>query len=261
MSPRTQIWNNGGGTQSAAIAALIVTGELPKPDLAVIADTGREKSSTWDYLDRYIAPALASVGVTMHRIRREEYATKDLYGGADGDTLLIPAFTTKGNDIGKFKAYCSAEWKRDVVRRWANEQGVKAATNWLGFSTDEMGRAYKAKHSTKAQGKWRLDFPLINLGMDRGACASKALRVLGALPPRSSCWMCPNMHMQEWRDVMADERDRVKVIHFDREIRKRDPDVWLTDQAVPIDEADFEDANEVLFGRDGGACDSGMCFV
>lgn len=66
--PRTQIWNNGGGTQSAAIAALIVTGQLPTPDLAVIADTGRERSSTWDYLNAYIAPALASVGVQIHRV-------------------------------------------------------------------------------------------------------------------------------------------------------------------------------------------------
>jgi hypothetical protein len=48
-----------------AIAALIVTGKVPKPDLAVIADTGREKSATWDYLERYIVPALQSVGVVQ----------------------------------------------------------------------------------------------------------------------------------------------------------------------------------------------------
>jgi hypothetical protein len=261
MTARTQIWNNGGGTQSAAIAALIVTGKLPKPDLAVIADTGREKSSTWDYLDNYVTPALSSVGVTMHRVRKEDWATKDLYGGADGETLLIPAFTTKGGDVGKLSGYCSGEWKRDVIRRWANAQGVKAATNWIGYSTDEMGRAHKAQHSTKTQGKWQVDFPLINLGMDRGACAHFALLVLGALPSRSACLMCPNQHMDEWRDVMADVRDRPKVIQFDRELRKRDSHAWLTDQAVPIELANFDDANEVLFGRDSGGCDSGMCFV
>lgn len=259
---RTQIWNNGGGTQSAAVAALIVTGKLPKPDLAVIADTGREKSATWDYHDRYIVPALASVGVTMHRVRKEDYATKDLFGGADGKTLLIPAYTTQGAEVGKLSSYCSGEWKRDVVRRWASRShGVKAATNWIGYSTDEMGRAHKAQHATKEQGKWRVDFPLINLGMNRGDCSHLALQVLGALPSRSSCWMCPNMQMEEWRDVMADERDRPKVIQFDRDMRKADPHAWLTDEAVPIDQANFEDSNEVLFGRERGACDSGMCFV
>ena len=58
------------------------------------------------------------------------------------------------------------------------------------------------------------------------------------------------MHMDEWRDVMADERDRPKVIKFDRELRKRDPHAWLTDEAVPIDQANFDDSNEVLFGRE-----------
>jgi hypothetical protein len=258
---RTQIWANGGGTQSAAIAALIITGKLPKPDLAVIVDTGREKSTTWDYLDRYITPALAAVGVTMHRVQKSKYATKDLFGGKSGKIPLMPLYTTASGEVGKLTNYCSGEWKRDVIRRWANEQGVKAATSWIGYSTDEMGRAYKAKHSTKAQGKWQVDFPLIRLGMNRGNCSHVALDVLGALPHRSSCWMCPNMHMDEWRDVMADPRDRAKVIQFDRELRKQDPHAWLTDQAVPIELANFDDANEVLFGRERGACDSGLCFV
>ena len=259
---RTQIWNNGGGTQSAAIASLIVTGKLPKPDLAVIADTGRERSSTWDYLDTYIAPALASVGVTMHRVCKERYATKDLYGGKDGDTLLIPAFTTAGQDVGKLPGYCSGEWKREVIRRWATiEYGVKAATNWIGYSIDEIGRAVKSKKSTNSQGKWIVDFPLITLGMNRGDCVAAVQRMGWPFPPRSSCWMCPNMNVVEWREVMENDRDRPKVIQFDRDMRKRDPHAWLTDQAVPIDKADFDDANEVMFGRDRGGCSSGMCFV
>lgn len=259
---RTQIWNNGGGTQSAAIAALIVTGRLPKPDLAVIVDTGRERSSTWDYLERHVAPALASVGVPMHRVQKEKYATKDLFGGKDGKTLLIPAYTTAGSDVGKLSAFCSSEWKRAVLQRWAREEhGVKAATNWIGYSIDELGRAHKAQNSSKSRGKWLTDFPLIRLGMNRGDCSHTALDVFGALPRRSSCWMCPNMRMEEWREVMEDQRDRPKVIRFEHELRQRDPHAWLTDQAVPVELADFTDANEVLFGRERGACDSGMCFV
>lgn len=37
------LWSCGGGTQSAAIAALIVRGDLPKPDLSIIVDTERER--------------------------------------------------------------------------------------------------------------------------------------------------------------------------------------------------------------------------
>lgn len=259
---RTQIWNNGGGTQSAAIAALIVTGKLPKPDLAVIADTGRERSSTWDYLNAYIAPALASVGVIVHRVSKDRYATKDLMGGKDGKTLLIPAFTTAGKSVGKLPGYCSGEWKRDVIRRWAaKEHGVKAATNWIGYSVDEIERAVRAQNSRKSQGKWQTRFPLIDLGMNRGDCVAIVQRMGWPFPPRSSCWMCPNMRMEEWREAMEDPRDRPQVIQFDREMRKHDPHAWLTDQAVPIDQADFDDANEVMFGRERGACHSGLCFV
>lgn len=260
---RTQIWNNGGGTQSAAIAALIVTGQLPKPDLAVIADTGRERSSTWDYMTAYIAPALASVGVAIHRVEKSRYATRDLFGGADGKTLLIPAFTTAGgNDVGKLRTFCSGEWKRDVVRRWArSEHGVATATNWIGFSTDEIGRANKLMKARKSQNRWKPRFPLIERGMNRGDCVALVLRMGWPHPPRSSCWMCPNMRVDEWRGVMSDQRDRHQVIVFDRELRMHDPHAWLTDQAVPIDQADFDDSNEVLFGRERGACDSGLCFV
>lgn len=136
-----------------------------------------------------------------------------------------------------------------------------ATTNWIGYSTDEIGRAYKAQNARKSQGKWRPRFPLIELGMNRGDCVALVRRMGWPDPPRSSCWMCPNMRVEEWREVMSDQRDRTQVIQFDRELRMRDPHAWLTDQAVPIDQADFDDTNEVLFGRDRGACDSGLCFM
>ncbi len=68
----TAVWSCGGGTDSAAIGAMIVQGTLPKPDLAVIVDTERERSST---------PRLADVGVTIERVPKSAYATVDLWGG------------------------------------------------------------------------------------------------------------------------------------------------------------------------------------
>ena len=43
---RTQIWSSGGGVQSTALAVLICSGKLPSPDLAMIVDTTRERSTT-----------------------------------------------------------------------------------------------------------------------------------------------------------------------------------------------------------------------
>lgn len=254
MAERTQIWNSGGGVQSTAIAALIITGLLPKPDLAVIADTGREMSTTWEYMDRWTAPALREVGVILHRVPKSRYATVDLYGGKDKNTLLIPAYTTQGGEVGKLSTFCSNEWKRDIVRRWATrEYGVTAATNWLGISADELRRAGKL-----SKGKWQVRYPLIELKRNRGDCYGIVQRMGWPEPPRSSCWMCPNHREDEWQwqreNAPVDFR---RAIQFGKYIQKRDPHVWLHQECKPLDQVDFDPKNEVLFG----GCDSGHCFT
>ena len=116
--------------QSTAIAALICQGEL-LPDLSIIVDTERELSTTWDYLDKWVTPALEQAGVTLHRVAKSEYATVDLMRN---NHLLIPAFTTESGEIGKLPTYCSNEWKQRVMRRWAGEQGVKQADIWIAVT-------------------------------------------------------------------------------------------------------------------------------
>lgn len=248
---KVQIWSSGGGVQSAAIAALIVQGRIAPPDMAVIVDTEREKSSTWKYMDDVITPALTTVGVTLHRILKSEYEKTDLYGGADKETLLIPAFTTAGGDVGKLPTYCSAYWKREVVKRWARAQGVKSAVQWLGISVDEKHRAKRSKNA-----RWKNRYPLIELRLNRGECIALVKRMGWPTPPKSSCWMCPNQTAEEWRDTRSGP-DWQKVIFFDREMRKRDSEAFLHHDAVPIEQADMDDKNGILFRH----CDSGMCFV
>ena len=173
MAERTQIWASGGGVQSASIAALIVSGEIEPPDFAVIVDTEREQSTTWEYMDKVITPALASVGLTLHRVRKSDFEHRDLYGGKDGDTLLVPAFTTQSGEVGKLSNFCSSYWKREVIKRWGNAQGVKAVDLWLGISVDEMNRVQKER-----SGKWQTRYPLIERRMNRGDCVALVERML-----------------------------------------------------------------------------------
>lgn len=250
---RTQIWSSGGGTQSTAIAAMIVQGILPKPDLAVIADTGREASETWDYMERYTLPALEDVGVTLHRVSKSQYATVDLYGGKEKADLLIPAFTTEKGKVGKMPGFCSNEWKLRVVKRWATDRHVKSADLWMGITIDEIHRA--RFHQT---GKWQNSYPLIERRMTRGDCIKAAERMGWPTPPRSSCWMCPNHTNSEWRHLRDNHPgDFQRAMKFERYIRSKDPDMWLHSDAKPLDEIDF-DRSEDLFDR---PCDSGACFV
>ena len=105
---RTQVWSCGGGTQSIAIAGLIVRGCLPKPEVAVIIDTEREKSSTWEYYDSILRPQLALVGIDLVRLQKSRYATVDLWRN---DDILLPVYTNR-NGAGKLPAYCSGAFSR-----------------------------------------------------------------------------------------------------------------------------------------------------
>ena len=58
---RALTWSYGGGTQSVAIAVLVAQGRLPRPELLVIADTGREATETWEYHEKHVAPLASTV--------------------------------------------------------------------------------------------------------------------------------------------------------------------------------------------------------
>ena len=134
---RTQVFSNGGGTQSTAIVALIAQGILPKPDYVITADTGREKQQTWDYINSVHRPVLEEMGVPVI-IVPHSYATVDMYD-SKGKTLM-PMYTNLHGRVSKLPAYCSNEWKVRPVRRWMREQGVRECDQWLGISIDESDR-------------------------------------------------------------------------------------------------------------------------
>ncbi len=74
----TTVWSYGGGTQSAAIAVLVLTGQLPKPDYVVMADTSREVTETWNYLRDVVQPELTRFGCPVEVIPHS-YSYWDLH--------------------------------------------------------------------------------------------------------------------------------------------------------------------------------------
>lgn len=247
------VWSYGGGTQSAAIAALIVSGELPAPDLAVISDTGREVKSTWDYLQGTVQPQLPfPIHVVPHDFDGIGYNTVDLWGGKDDDTLLIPAFTSakQGKAEGKLPKYCSNEWKERPVKRFCRERGIDNAAIWIGFSVDEMDRCRTPTE------KWPHVYPLIEKKMSRGHCIGLVERMGWPTPPRSACWMCPYRSDREWMDLQAGG-ELAKAMAFEKKIQKRDPHVFLHRSLTPIGEIEFAEEDD-LFAK---PCPSGMCFT
>ena len=256
-----EIFSHGGGTQSAAITVLIVQGRLPKPDFVVIVDTEREKASTWQYWDNWIKPALDSVKVPAYRVRKSNYATVDLFGGEDGQSVLMPAFSDIDGTVGKMSGYCSNEWKVRVMQRFvSNNLGVpaKIQKRWIGFSFDETRRAVKMMQGDEYK-DGRIRFPLIH---DFPIRRHQAIRIVESAgwptPPRSACWMCPNQRDDEWSQLkLTSPAEFQAACDLEMEVQKVDPNAWLHKSCKPLGEVDFSEEPSLF---DVG-CDSGVCFL
>lgn len=260
--PDTEVWSCGGGTQSCAIAALIIQGRLPKPDISVIADTGREMPTTWLYLDSILRPALAEVGVKIHRISTAALATprgRDMF--ATSGQLMIPAYTNQSGEDSKLGAFCSGAWKQEVVDRWLSVECGKTRTQvrkWIGYSFDEDRRVLRCQGGKEFKsGIVRL--PLVqDVPLRRHEAISVVQGMGWPKPPRSRCWMCPNQSDMEWAEVKTDYPQLfAEAISLDEWIRKRDPHAFLHSSVKPLREAEL-DPKEDLFSA---GCANGECFL
>lgn len=247
-----QIWSCGGGTQSGAIAALIRLGKLPRPDYAFMTDTGREKSSTWPFVDGFIRPALASVGLELTIVKAANFARLDVFWN---DTVLLPGYTNIAGKVGKLSPYCSGKWKGDVAERWMRSIGIETCRNWIGISRDEA-RRIRAQHRPWLE----LWYPLIfAVPMHRYQCV-ELIRAEGWTKPipHSACYMCPNLSDPEWIDMQMNQpQDFTKACNLEAEMRFKDPHFFLHPSCVPLAQVDFH-AQATMFADRG--CTTG-CFT
>ncbi|MFA5385638.1 MAG: hypothetical protein WC364_13465, partial [Eubacteriales bacterium] len=137
--PIATVWSCGGGVDSTAIAVLIYTGRLPKPDLAVMTDCGYEKTTTWDYVYGVLIPKMKEVGVNLQIIKTLDYSNNDLFDKSGH--LVVPAHAMIDSKPTKLKTHCNQNWKVRPMQRWLREQGIKRCENWIGIAADEVKRA------------------------------------------------------------------------------------------------------------------------
>ncbi len=232
---RTSVLSYGGGVQTIAILVLVAEGRLPAPKLAIMADTGRERSSTWRYLEQYALPLMQRLGIAFHRASHD-LATVDLY--AHNGDLLIPAFT----GAGKLPTLCSNEWKRRVVRRQLRALGYgpeNPVTEWLGMSLNEI---HRMRHSDVqwVASHWPLVF---DVPLRRVDCLTAIERYGLPIPRKSACWGCPHLDNAEWREIRDDDPDDwQRAIQLDIAIRQADNQggVYLHRDRVPLTEAGID---------------------
>lgn len=150
-----------------------------------------------------------------------------------GDAPLISCPSCRGtgwNDgKGMGRRQCTSEYKLVPINRKVRELlGAAApdfrrvpkgrvAEQWIGFSTDEIGRV-----SDKGGVSYiRKRYPLLELGMDRKAC-ERWLRARGWTEVvKSACIGCPFHGNAQWRDLRDNHPDEwADAVAFDEAIRK-----------------------------------------
>lgn len=246
------VLNYGGGRQTVAICLLIAKGVIPKPDRIVMADTSREKPTTFEYLEKYTRPLMREHGLEIE-VASRDHAKVDLY--SHKGTLLIPVFTP----TGKLSAYCSGEWKRDVVERHLRSVGVTGGTTWLGFAYDERKRWKRSVGTERHHHK--VECPLVDLMMTTADCLALIASHGWPEPHVSSCWMCPHQKNEEWAYTKEHRPDLfAEACQIDEQVREDDEQggVWLHHSRVPLSQADLtvEETKEV-----SRQCSLGTCFI
>lgn len=264
----TIVFSYGGGVQSAAIGVLIHEGVLPVPDLAGIADTGREVASTWDYLHGVMQPYLDRVGLKIEVVPHS-LAGADLFNPKTGLTLM-PAYTRSeasfdglfGADAdvqeGRLPSYCSGTWKRDVMERWYRLKGVKTVEQWIGYSLDEAKRV-----GTDHRPWCKNRFPLIEKRLTRAMCV-RLIQAAGLPVPRKSrCWMCPHQTPEEWLEVKARSEEWKLAVALEQQINTNDPqqtgELYLYSGRVPLPLASFE--GDAGLAPPARPCETGHCWT
>jgi hypothetical protein len=216
------VWSCGGGVQSTAIAALIYTGKIPKPDYSVMVDTGYEKTAVMDYVRTILIPRMAEVGVTLDIVKTSDYCQQSLID--DKGYCIIPVFKKSDSGNQKLRTCCNDKWKVNVIRKWLLENGVEQYDSIIGISTDEAHRKRKAHKKYYSN-----TYPLIDLGIDRDECIRYITQTAGwPEPPRSSCFICGQQTDGEWwRMAVQHPEDFKKAVEVERALQQSCSNIYL----------------------------------
>lgn len=282
----------GAGVQSTALALMGADGTLPKPDVAIFADTGWEPKAVMEHLDTLERDVLEPAGIELHRVDNGNIRAEAL---DDAYSVHLPLFikTTSERGVGTIRRQCTANYKLVPIYRkirellggkrverecrycagegtrttpWSIKRGEphhgvcsvchgsgvlvrvgvppkhKHAEQWIGFSTDEVGRvgAARVPYVTSA-------YPLLDLNMSRADCTRYLLANGWRNVVKSACIGCPFHGNAQWRDIRDNDPEAWQdAVYVDGQVRRLpgksrlDGEGYLHSSLLPLDEAPID---------------------
>lgn len=272
-----RVFSYGGGVQSNAILAMQAMGELLNPyDVFVFSNVGNdsENPKTIEYIESYAKPFAEKHGIRFvetQKIRRGGKAeTLKEYIFRTERSVPIPAYMGGNGSPGNRS--CTTQFKIEVVDKWVKDNQYPYATIGVGISIDEFQRM--RPHMTKWNnrsfanrklGFWkRLEYPLIDMRINRQKCLEFIREVELPPAPKSSCFFCPFKKRSEWIEMKRKQPELFQeVVEIDDHIREKRKligrdGVYIHPDLIPIRNAVGD--QPPLFEMDD-LCDTGYCFT
>jgi hypothetical protein len=184
----------GGGVNSVALMIELVKRNI-RPDFILFANTGGwtnlgEKHATYRY-KRFFSNWLTSKG--FPEIITVAYNSEGLY------REMIRLKTLPSVVFG-WKT-CSQKWKIRAADNYLKSKGISIARKIIGYDAGESFRA-KGLQDEKGIPHW---YPLIEWNYDRLDCVKVIMDAGLPLPPKSSCFFCPNMKAWEIQQLKNED--------------------------------------------------------
>lgn len=253
--PTLRAFSCGAGVQSTAIALLMRDERLPLVDHVIFADTGWEPAQVYAQIDR-LAVVFADLGIPLHRVSNGNLRADAIH--PEHRFASVPYFVRNpdGSD-GMGRRQCTSEYKLAPISRKVRELlGAKpprfrsvprgrVAEQWVGFSTDEIGRAGSKGHQVLYE---RPRYPLLELGMSRRDCVRYLERAGWGDTAKSACIGCPFHGNRKWRQLRDEQpAEWADAVEFDQQIRKGgarglplNGQAFLHSSRVPLDLAPID---------------------
>jgi hypothetical protein len=211
----TQVLSYGGGKQTFAMLVLIEQGKLPKPDLIIFADTGREIKETYEHMRDYALPLIERLGIPYYSVKREINGdTRDIYQ-YHWDEEITPIWPT-----------CTTEFKLRAINRKLQElleikAGIHSVDSWIGITTDESHR-----NTPSINAYTRKTFPLLDLNLSRQNCIDLTIGAGYPEPPKSGCDICPH---KDWEKAYVEHPEWFEAaLALEENAAKTRPETRLT---------------------------------
>lgn len=265
------VFSFGGGVQSTAALVLAAQGRIDYHTF-LFSNVGvdSENPDTLTYIEHVSKPYALAHGLDLIELSRPGETLLSRITGEANRGYVIPAYTPdkkRLNNGSPGRRICTEDFKIMVVAAWLKEHGAteqNPAHVGMGISREEAA----ARMRSSSLSYEILDYPLVDLGIDRQQCLNIVADAGLPPPPRSACRFCPHHSLRYWQTLREKSPEQFQeVVDLERFIGERQkqrgqPVVFLNRRVKPLDQLTTGDYTQsTLFDEQDDLCDSGYCFV